>query len=286
MRRIQSPIGLLLSLLALGASGCAKKVEVVKGSCSTVYGGEVCTWGRMSGGELVAFGATIPLSTVSGVPKNQPMTWPPVADATISFPVEVQRATGFSNLTVYGEAMGHPPRPFLTPHFDFHFYTASMADIAAMSCADSSKPANMPVGYKLYDEEIPGVGVLIGTCVPNMGMHAFNAPEFEDTATFARTMIVGYYHGKPIFVEPMVSVASLLEKRDFSLAIPHVPDQPPNARYPRSFQATFDSAAASYHFIFTDFGGASAQSRGTTTLPASLASASGRPWRRKVGGTQ
>ena len=43
-------------------------------------------------------------------------------------------------------------------------------------------------------------------------------------------MVVGYYHGRPIFVEPMITRATLLERRGFPLEIPDVPDRPGNVR--------------------------------------------------------
>ena len=57
------------------------------------------------------------------------------------------RATGFDHLSVNWEAHGHPPALFLTPHFDFHFYTVAPDRVAAIDCADLRKPAQLPTQY-------------------------------------------------------------------------------------------------------------------------------------------
>ncbi len=102
---------------------------------------------------------------------------------------------------------------------------------------------------------IPQLGALIGLCVPKMGMHAVPGADLQAATLFQKTMLVGYYHGATIFLEPMITRATLLERRSFSLAIPDVPDRPANVRYPTRFRADFDSTAQAYRFVFTDFAG-------------------------------
>ena len=167
----------------------------------------------------------------------------------------MKSATGFDNLTVFWEAHGHPPGPYLVPHFDFHFNTIP---VGAIDCADSTKPGRLPAAYELPDITIPQLGNLIGLCVPGMGMHALPGAELHAPTTFQKTMIVGYYHGRPIFVEPMITRATLLERRSFLLEIPDVPDRPANVRYPRRFRADYDSTAQAYRLVFSDLTAAGA----------------------------
>lgn len=65
-------------------------------------------------------------------------------------------------------------------------------------------------------------------------------------------MIVGYYGGRPIFVEPMVSRAQLLRRADFELAMPASPD---GVRYPTRFRAEYVTRSDAYRLVFSGFHG-------------------------------
>jgi hypothetical protein len=242
---------------AIGVTLAAcNRTQVVQGACAKVNGADVCTWGEMNGKALTAFGATVPMATMKNAPADAPMVWPPKSEAFIALPAEVTAATGFKVLTIYWEPHGHPPGPYLTPHWDFHFYNVSAAEITAMSCADTTKPATLPAGYVLPDVTIPGLGTLPGICVPGMGMHSLLGTEVAQTQPFEKTMVVGWYAKKPIFVEPMLANATLLAGHSFTLDIPVVPGEAADVHQPSNFRADYDSASASYRFVFTNFSGA------------------------------
>lgn len=248
-----------VALLALAAAACAGEAlppaaQVVQGECGDVFGGQVCTWGEQVGDAVVAFGATVPVAMVEAAPPDAPMLWPPVANATLMLPEAVRNATGFQLLTVYWEAHGHPPGPYLTPHFDFHFYGISPEQLAAIDCADVSKPAELPAGYQLPDVAVPELGNLVGLCVPAMGMHALPGAELEATEPFSKTMVIGYISGSPIFVEPMIASATLLARQDFTVDMPALPGAPASWRVPTTFQATWDAESQSYRFVFSGIG--------------------------------
>jgi len=245
-------IAAVFAAAAVSAAGCTKE-KLVQGECRQVNGADVCTWGTMSGGRVVAFGATIPVKVAENAPAEMPMVWPPKADATIPFPAEVKAATGFDNMNVFWEPHGHPPGPYLAPHFDVHFNTM---DVSKIDCADSTKPTAVPAGYELPDVPIPQLGTLIGLCVPGMGMHSLLASELHSTALFQTTMIVGYYHKQPIFVEPMITKETLMGRKTFSLDMPAVPGTPASAHYPTKFSAVYDSTAQAYKFTFSELAGA------------------------------
>ena len=106
----------------------------------------------------------------------------------------------------------------MTPHLDFHFNTIASAERSAIDCADVSKPAALPTAYTLPDIHPPGHGqddgracLIFGLCVRRNGDGDYLAELEGEESRFA-SMVVGYAHGKPIFVEPMVAKAMLMEE--------------------------------------------------------------------------
>jgi hypothetical protein len=243
----------VVASVTVGAmAACAGGPQAINGECRQVFGGDVCTFATMANGVLSEFGAMVPMTTVENTPMDRPMTFPPVPTAVIPLPAEAATATGFNHLSVHWELHGHPPAVFMTPHFDFHFYTTSPAEAAAIDCADLRKPASTPAGYVLPDIEIPGMGTLVGLCVPGMGMHGMPTAELDQADPFGATMIVGYYGTAPLFVEPMISKAKLLEGKAFDMVVPAAPAaMPAGVRWPLKFQAHYDGTARAYRFVFS-----------------------------------
>ena len=94
--------------------------------------------------------------------------------------------------------------------------------------------------------------MLAGLCVPSMGMHAMHRDDLEGSGPFTASMLIGYYSGDLIFVEPMVSRAKLLEAKDFSLDVPSLPSSE-TIRYPTRFQAEFDQSSRTYRMVLSEF---------------------------------
>ena len=252
--------GMIMTVLVFGVYGCAREVAIAetKGECAEVHGAEICLWSRAQGDNTVEVGADVPLAVVENAPTEHDMRWPPVARATLQIAPAAAKQTGLTQMTTYWEADGHPPGPYLTPHFDFHFYTVPQDERLAIDCKDLSKPAALAPGYALPDVPLPppmaamtGTDTLVGLCVPQMGMHSLPAAEMESTAIFRGTMVIGYYQGKPIFIEPMLTKAMLMEMKSFDLPIPSIPGMA--GAYPHRFQATYNPEAKSYRFTFSDF---------------------------------
>jgi len=242
--------GVVLGAVVAGTGACTRE-KLVQGECKSVNGADICTWGRMSGTTLVAFGATVPIKSIESAPPEVPMAWPPKMDALIALPAGVDSAVGFKSLTIYWEPHGHPPGPYLVPHFDFHFNNISAADLAKIDCADSTKPSVLPAGYELPDVAIPQLGTLVGICVPEMGMHSLPGTELHATTSFEKTMVVGYYHKSPIFIEPMITRATLMGRHSFTLPVPGVAGEPAGVQLPAGFEAQYDSTAQAYRFTFS-----------------------------------
>jgi hypothetical protein len=248
----QSVVAMVTAVSLAGCAETAPQHQTMEGGCAEAYGANVCTWATLDGtGGLVEFGATIPISAVEQAPHEMEMVWPPVATAVVPLPGEVRAAMGLDHVTVYWEAHGHAPGPYLTPHFDFHFYNISAAAREAIDCGDETKPAALPASYALVDVDIPELGMLVGLCVPDMGMHALVASELERDEVFDGTMVIGYYHGAPIFVEPMIARDMLMRRQSFDLPMPAVSALPEGVRYPERFRAEYDAVSDGYRFIFS-----------------------------------
>ena len=259
MTRFRLSAGLVA--LAAVVCSCAKPevaVVEVKGECADLFKAQVCTWAHTQGTTLVDVGATVPIASIENAGAPASMAWPPVADAVVRFPGSATTESGLTEMTAYWEADGHPPTPYMTPHWDFHFYTVPTADRIAIDCKDDAKPATLAAGYVLPDQDLPpdmakmmGVSKLVGICVPGMGMHSLLGSELASTTPFRGSMVLGYYHTKPVFIEPMLTKAMLLEKKSFDLPIAEIPGLA--GPYPRTFRATYDSTAQSYRFTFSGF---------------------------------
>ncbi len=245
-------VALALTLGALTAA-VEKSPRSTSESCAPVLGSEVCTWVVMEGDAVVELGATIPMTLVDAVPADAEMTWPPQSLAAIALPTEARSALGIDYMGINWEAHGHPPASFMAQHFDFHFYSLSPEEVRAIDCSDESKPSRLPGGYALPDIDVPGMGVLVGLCVPQMGMHAMPEPDVSATNPFEASMMVGYYRGEPMFFEPMVSRALLLKRSDFTLPMPAVEGLPAGVTYPTEFHAEYEAASAQYRLVFSGF---------------------------------
>lgn len=245
-------IALFLGVTAATAA-VQRDAATVSSNCADVLQSRVCTWAVLQGGKAVELGATIPMSLVQSVKTPAEMIWPPQELVSVAVPEDARRSLGFDHLAINWEAFGHPPESFVTPHFDFHFYNITADQVRAIDCSDESKPSTLPSHYALPDIDVPGMGTFIGLCVPHMGMHAMLHDEVDDTKPFEADMMVGYYAGQPIFIEPMVSRDVLLAEKDFSLPVPSVQGLPEGVDYPTQFRAEYDAAGKQYRLVFSGF---------------------------------
>jgi hypothetical protein len=249
------------AMAVLLAAACAPKevpVAETQGDCGAIYTGQVCTFAKLQGDSLLEAGAMVPIAMIDSAPAMSEMAWPPAPAAKLKLPEGVHGKGGLAQLTVFWESMGHPPAFFATPHFDFHFYVVPAGEEMGYDCKDLSKPASIAAGYVLPDIALPpelgkltGVDTLVGLCVPTMGMHALLGDAMTAEGAMTGQMVIGYYAGKPIFIEPMVSKAMLLEKKSFDLPIPTIPGITGN--YPRTFRAEWNEQLQAYRFVFSGF---------------------------------
>lgn len=113
---------------------------------------------------------------------------------------------------------GHPPEPWLPPHFDIHFYQVSekqVDDIRVGPCGifvhcEDFQSALRPVPAKYVHPEHVNVEAVVG----RMGNHLIDSktPEFgKPPKPFTHTWIYGAYDGRIIFHEVMLTRAFLAE---------------------------------------------------------------------------
>lgn len=251
-RQIAASVGTVL-LVVLITTAFAPERDSTSRTCSVVLESEVCTWVVMEGETAVELGATVPLEIIEAAPADAEMVWPPKELVTVALPEEARVALGIDHMGINWEAHGHPPATFAVPHFDFHFYNITQDEVGTIDCSNDAKPGQLPAGYTLPDVDVPGLGVLVGLCVPRMGMHAMVDHDAHATDAFEASMILGYYAGQAIFFEPMVSRELLMKRSDFSLSVPAIDDLPPGVHYPREFRAEYDGAGRQYRLVFAGF---------------------------------
>jgi hypothetical protein len=85
-----------------------------------------------------------------------------------------------------------------------------------------------------------------------MGMHGMPGEEVPETTPFDASMLVGYYGGALVFLEPMIARTTLMDARTFQLTVPPAPsDTPATVRWPSRFEAIYDGDARVYRFVFS-----------------------------------
>ena len=154
---------------------------------------------------------------------------------------------------------GHPPiGVYSLPHFDFHFYTISLAERNAIVPSDpqfAAKANDLPTGGYVppfYVPLAPPGGQPADAAVPEMGVHWFDvrSPEFHG-ATFTKTFIYGSWDGRFTFYEPMVTRAYLQTHPDVTTSISVPQLYPVPGWYPTSYRVTYDAQAKEYRVALT-----------------------------------
>lgn len=125
--------------------------------------------------------------------------------------------TPFKYIGLDWNPAGHEPENVYTlPHFDFHFYMVTPAEVAA--AVDMNKMMVHPAA-----DYIPQ-NYVAGPPVPQMGLHWVDrtSPELDpnNPQTFTQTFILGSYDGKVTFYEPMITLDFLKNNNNFQRAIP------------------------------------------------------------------
>lgn len=175
---------------------------------------------------------------------------------TLPLPAEVAEREDmpFKWLGVNWNAEGHPPAAWSVPHFDFHFYIASPAEVAMIRVGpckifincDDLKTATKPVPAKY----VPADHINVDAAVSLMGNHLIDvrSPELATPPErgFTHTWIFGAFDGRITFYEPMVTLAFLLSRPDVCTPIRQPAAWQKAGYYPTEYCVRYDRERAVY----------------------------------------
>ena len=249
-------IGILSTVMLALLAGCmmpgeGPKAGTYEGPPTTIGQGKAHSFVTLdAGGNATRIGLRFSEAALTGLPAEHPENgreW----EYVIPLPAEAASA-GYDHIGVNWNPHGHIPKGvYDKPHFDFHFYmitpderhkiTAVGDDLAR---AHKAPPADfMPAGYVLPP----------GTEVADMGAHAIDPKADEFTPKgFTKTFIYGFYDGRMIFVEPMMTKAYLETKPNdlIAVALPQKYSRPGD--YPTHYGVKYDEARREYDISLED----------------------------------
>ncbi|HEX6533621.1 MAG TPA: DUF5602 domain-containing protein [Gemmatimonadaceae bacterium] len=250
MRRRSGP-GLRRSLgifciIAL-AAGCGSDStgpaapHEVDGAAVDVAGGSAHTFVLESDGTPTALGVELSAAALGALPDSMSM-W------QLPLPTDVA-APPFDHVTIDWNPQGHEPVDIYgVPHFDFHFYTIPVDEQMAIVAGPDTTPVPAQFAPTDYASQV--------FAVPMMGVHWADtlAAEFHGHP-FDHTFIYGFYHGKMVFVEPMITQAFLQSHPDVTLPVkqPQAFQQP--GRYPRSYGVHYDAEHDAVRIVLDSLAG-------------------------------
>jgi hypothetical protein len=144
---------------------------------------------------------------------------------------------------------GHEPEGLFTvPHFDFHFYTESEAEVMSWmpgmpgweTAAQQPEARYIPQGF-IADPS--------GHIVPMMGLHwldASDATYAPGGPGFTEVFLFGSYGGDLVFAEPMITKAFLETHPNHSETIAQPAAYAADGYYPTRYSVRWDGASRAY----------------------------------------
>ena len=197
--------------------------------------------------QLLSFRLVFNESALTNLPTTLPGT-----EFIIPMPSDAP-ASVFNHVAINWQPQGHPPpMVYMRPHFDVHFY------LVPISARDAMTPADPAFGAKALKappaEQAPPRYVGDPNAIPRMGTHWTNRDSHEfHGQLFTNTMVYGFYDGKMVFIEPMMTKAYLESKPDETKAIATPSRYAVAGRYPASYRVAFDAATMEYRVELKEF---------------------------------
>lgn len=207
-----------LSCLAVAALATACKKDkddehLLKGNVAQLYNGKAFTWAKVKkDGTPEQLAISITDAALNSVPINSNHTG---HENHLVLSFHPQHGTPFDHVQLDWNPSGHEGPMYMLPHFDFHYYLMTPAQVDAIAegpqMDNHPDPAYIPAGHIA---PVPGV--------PKMGKHWLDptSPELGGGKTFTQTFIYGSYDGKINFLEPMITKAFIDTTTSFSRPIP------------------------------------------------------------------
>jgi hypothetical protein len=194
------------------------------------------------------------LSTVPAGEKWQPGHEHKTTEYLLPLPSEAESSI-IKVLELDWNPGGHePPGVYDVPHFDFHFYTISLAERNAIDPAD---PDYMKKAEQALPAEVLPAGCVTGTpimAVPRMGVHwAYRDAEELNGKPFTKTFIHGSWQGRMIFYEPMIAKAFLESKPDVTVPIAEAKCYQPAGHHPTTYTIRYDNKSRTYRVSLGGF---------------------------------
>ena len=237
--------------------GGGSMAGVMAGAEAAFGGGTVSTWALLDDdGTVLEVGVNLTAAALDEAAESE--------HVHVAFPEQVVDQTFFDHFVIDFESGGHPPGPYLVPHFDFHFYGITNETQLAIDCLAEPLPEGNAAGEPAMGNDympdmymIPGTGLETddppGTCVPEMGVHAVDltsgelAP--EDPTEFTISYILGYHMGALAFIEPMMSQAYLATRPEISAAVKGPAKLGWSTMWPTQFDASYDDESGVYSLV-------------------------------------
>ncbi|MDB5021507.1 MAG: hypothetical protein JWQ28_2634 [Pedobacter sp.] len=165
----------------------------------------------------------------------------PDKDTETPIPVPSDNGTLVDHMYVDYNAHGHKPAGIYDkPHFDIHFYMISKEEQNKIVIGPEMEI--LPSAEFVPTDYQPGPGG-----VPNMGKHWSDVTSKEfNGQPFDYTFIYGSYNGKFIFYEPMVTIAFLKLKQNFSAVVKQPAKVQREGYYPTSYSVSYDATKKIY----------------------------------------
>ena len=236
----------LIALVACGEDATESKVRNYVSPAVAVGAG-------MARSELV-FDSGNKLRSVSVVFSEGALNSLPAATTEFIIPLPTDApGTAINHLGINWQPTGHPPPMVYTvPHFDVHYYLVPISARDAMVPSDpnfAAKATKAPTA-----EEAPPGYVADAFGIPRMGTHWTDptSHEFHGSA-FTSTLVYGYFDGKMIFLEPMMTKAFLESKPNETKAIRPPARYPAPGQYPTNYRIAHDATAKEYRIELLDF---------------------------------
>lgn len=228
-------------------SAKSAKTTTYYGPAKPLGKGVARTWVEVtSDGKPVAIGINFSAKTIAidGLPDQQSMYH-------LQFPEQAQIAP-FKGMMFDWNPAGHiPDEMYGKPHFDFHFYMIPEMEHMAIP---------LDIGHPHSDvfesDYMPADYMSLHLAIPGMGNHWISetAPEWNGRG-FTKTMILGAYKDKQIFIEPMITLEylqSLKPNETVVEAISQFPKVQQSGYYPRKYTITYKPVPGEYSVALTE----------------------------------